>query len=33
MYKKNSKKKKKGHRIVFYPFPESAIPYLRIFRL
>ena len=23
---------KKGHRIVFYPFPESAIPYLRIFR-
>ena len=31
MYKKS--KKKKGHRIVFYPFPESAIPYLRIFRL
>ena len=31
MYKKN--KKKKGHRIVLYPFPASAIPYLRIFRL
>ena len=32
MYKK-IKKKNKGHRIVFYLFPESAIPYLRIFRL